>query len=145
MRLWTLHPKYLDARGLVALWREALLAKAVLRGRTRGYRRHPQLQRFRDMSRPVAAINQYLVHIHAEAVSRGYAFDGSKVGASGRRLSISVTCGQIDFEWIHLLKKLKRRSPDIYRLRHKIEAPVCNPLFRRKAGPIATWEKGSDA
>jgi len=25
MRLWTLHPKYLDARGLVALWREGLL------------------------------------------------------------------------------------------------------------------------
>ncbi|HEU5178767.1 MAG TPA: pyrimidine dimer DNA glycosylase/endonuclease V, partial [Burkholderiales bacterium] len=32
MRLWSLHPKYLDARGLVALWREALLAQAVLRG-----------------------------------------------------------------------------------------------------------------
>ena len=27
MRLWTLHPKYLDAAGLVALWREALLAQ----------------------------------------------------------------------------------------------------------------------
>jgi hypothetical protein len=36
MRLWTLHPKYLDARGLVALWREALLAQKVLRGATRG-------------------------------------------------------------------------------------------------------------
>ncbi len=34
MRLWTLHPKYLDPRGLVALWREALFAQAVLRGWT---------------------------------------------------------------------------------------------------------------
>jgi hypothetical protein len=29
-RIWSLHPKYLDARGLVALWREGLLAQAVL-------------------------------------------------------------------------------------------------------------------
>jgi hypothetical protein len=38
MRLWTLHPKCLDARGLVVPWREALLAQKVLRGETRGYK-----------------------------------------------------------------------------------------------------------
>ena len=38
MRLWSLRPKYLDSQGLVALWREGLLAQAVLRGKTRGYR-----------------------------------------------------------------------------------------------------------
>jgi hypothetical protein len=43
MRLWSLHPQYLDPQGLVALWREALLAQAVLRGKTRGYKHHPQL------------------------------------------------------------------------------------------------------
>jgi hypothetical protein len=32
MRLWTLHPQYLDPRGLVALWRVALLAQQVLLG-----------------------------------------------------------------------------------------------------------------
>jgi len=31
MRLWTIHPKYLDRQGLLALWREALLAQKVLR------------------------------------------------------------------------------------------------------------------
>ncbi|MDI6747818.1 MAG: pyrimidine dimer DNA glycosylase/endonuclease V [Rhodocyclaceae bacterium] len=41
MRLWTLHPRYLDARGLVALWREARLAQAVLGGKTRGYTHTP--------------------------------------------------------------------------------------------------------
>ena len=60
MRLWTLHPKYLDAQGLVALWREGLLARAVLRGMTKGYRHHPQLQRFRAHASPRAAINLYL-------------------------------------------------------------------------------------
>ena len=48
MRLWTLHPKYLDARDLVALLREALLAQAVLGRQTGGYTRHPQLIRFRN-------------------------------------------------------------------------------------------------
>jgi hypothetical protein len=33
MRLWSLHPEYLDANGLVALWREALLAQAFLQGK----------------------------------------------------------------------------------------------------------------
>ena len=32
MRLWSLHPCYLDPAGLVAVWREGLLARAVLRG-----------------------------------------------------------------------------------------------------------------
>ncbi|MEN6399799.1 MAG: pyrimidine dimer DNA glycosylase/endonuclease V, partial [Rectinema sp.] len=29
MRLWTLHPQYLDQKGLTAAWREGLLAKKV--------------------------------------------------------------------------------------------------------------------
>jgi hypothetical protein len=80
MRLWTLHPRYLDTQGLVALWREALLAKAVLDGRTRGYRHHPQLTRFRAHPASRAAINAYLAAIHAESEARGYAFDRGKVG-----------------------------------------------------------------
>ena len=59
---------YLDARGLVALWREALLAQAVLRGRTRGYRHHPQLARFRDVASPCGGIAQYLRVVHAESL-----------------------------------------------------------------------------
>ena len=38
MRLWSLHPRYFDSKGLTAAWREALLARAVLTGQTRGYR-----------------------------------------------------------------------------------------------------------
>ncbi|MGP1680491.1 MAG: pyrimidine dimer DNA glycosylase/endonuclease V [Giesbergeria sp.] len=36
MRLWSLHPQYLDSKALVALRREGLLAQAVLAGLTRG-------------------------------------------------------------------------------------------------------------
>ena len=95
MRLWSLHPRYLDPQGLVALWREALLARAVLGGRTRGYRSHPQLERFHAHSAPRSAISFYLQGIHAEAVARGYSFDRSKVGRARIQATIFVTEGQI--------------------------------------------------
>jgi hypothetical protein len=37
MRLWSLHPQFLEPQGLVARWPEELLASGVLRGSTRGY------------------------------------------------------------------------------------------------------------
>ncbi len=79
MRLWTIHPKYLDARGLVALWRETLLAQKVLQGETKGYRNHLQLIRFKEQTDPVAYVATYLRFIHQEAVSRGYNFDWTKL------------------------------------------------------------------
>ena len=82
MRLWTLHPRYLDAKGLVALWREALLAQKVLQGKTKGYRYHPQLIRFQRHSRPVAVLAMYLTAILKEAKVRGYHFDGRKISRS---------------------------------------------------------------
>src|ERR1700683_1071701 len=99
MRLWTIHPKYLDPQGLVALWREALLARAVLRGQTRGYRHHPQLERFRAHASRRVEINAYLAAIHSEAIARGYAFDNRKIGPLRSVNSISATTGQISYEW----------------------------------------------
>ena len=142
MRLWSLHPKYLDAKGLVALWREALLARAVLRGKTRGYRHHPQLTRFRSHPSPRLAIAAYLAAVHDEAASRGYAFDRRKLGPRRRVRAIAVTGGQLAYEWSHLRRKLARRSPVILaKLRH-LEQPDCHPLFRLRPGPVADWEKG---
>jgi hypothetical protein len=110
MRLWTLHPKYLDARGLVALWREALLAQPILRGATRGYKHHPQLQHFSESAHPPAALAAYLAAVHEEAVRRGYRFDASKIGARRIRGKMTETRGQLLFEWRHLKRKLKRRD-----------------------------------
>jgi Pyrimidine dimer DNA glycosylase len=141
MRLWSIHPQYLDAQGLVALWREALLARAVLRGKTRGYRHHPQLERFRSHPLPLSAMNSYLSRIHAEATARGYSFDSRKVGPRRRVTSLPVTKGQIKYEWMHLLRKLKKRSPDAYRQWRATKSPRSHPLFRSVEGPIAEWEK----
>ncbi len=142
MRLWTLHPRYLDAKGLVAAWRESLLAQKVLRGETRGYRHHPQLARFRAQDDPVALIATYLRALAAEAESRGYRFDASKIGAARSRARVEETDGQLLFEWRHLLDKLKVRAPERYRVLRVLEKPEPHPLFRIVAGPKRGWEKG---
>jgi hypothetical protein len=140
MRLWTLHPKYLDARGLVALWREALLAQAVVRGRTRGYISHPQLIRFREAASPLASVARYLQVIQAEAMARGYHFDAAKIGAVAHAEPIVVTRGQLDYEWSHLKEKLKTRAPLSVARLERISYPEPHPLFRIVPGPVAEWE-----
>ena len=140
MRLWSLHPALLDARGLVALWREGLLARKVLLGKTTGYRRHPQLDRFRACARPLQAIDAYLWAVLAEAASRGYAFDATKLGPRRRHVRIAVTAGQIAHERLHLLRKLRTRfPPGARRLRGAVVLP--HPLFRVVPGTIASWER----
>jgi hypothetical protein len=141
LRLWTLHPRYLDPQGLVALWREALLARAVLRGLTRGYRHHPQLERFRSHPSPRLAISAYLAAIHAEAVARGYSFDKSKIGPVRSVRPIATTNGQVSLEWQHLLAKLSRRNPALHEHWRKLGSPRCHPLFARVPGPVEPWER----
>lgn len=141
MRLWTLHPRYLDAKGLLALWREALLAQKVLRGKTRGYRNHPQLERFRGHPDPPAAIAAYLLAVHAEARARGYRFDGRKIGRRRTSGQLSATSGQLQYEWAHLLAKLRARAPEHYRRLKDTTRPEPHPLFRLVAGKIAKWER----
>ena len=141
MRLWSLHPKYLDPQGLVALWREALLAKAVLRGQTRGYTRHPQLERFKAHPQPRSAMNAYLAAVHAEASRRGYAFDQSKIGPVRAVEAIPVSAGQLAHEWQHLQAKLSARNPALLAQWSGVATPTCHPLFRRQPGPVASWER----
>jgi hypothetical protein len=141
MRIWSLHPGHLDRAGLVAAWREALLAQAVLAGRTRGYRHHPQLVRFRRTPHPIEAIGAYLRGLHEEAARRGYRFDGSRIlesAASPARLP--VTRGQLDYEWAHLGEKLARRSPDDAE-RWRDSSPTPHPLFEPIAGDVESWER----
>ena len=141
MRLWTIHPRYLDPQGLVALWREALLAKAVLRGETRGYKHHPQLARFRAHASPRSAINAYLAAVHAEATARGYVFDRRKLGPQRRVAPIAATSGQLAYEWRHLMKILAARNRPLHARWRPTRRADCHPLFRRVRGPVADWER----
>ena len=141
MRLWSLHPKYLDPKGLVALWREALLAQAVLRGATRGYQKHPQLARFRQQPEPLFSIAAYLEAVCAEAKVRGYAFDARKIGGIKTVLPIPVTQGQVAFETQHLLRKLEARQPLFYAQFCAVSAPESHPRFCIVPGGLEAWER----
>jgi hypothetical protein len=137
MRLWTLHPKYLDSRGLVALWREALLAQAVIKGLTAGYTHHPQLIRFKNTSSPAESIASYLRSVFTESCRRGYCFDAIKIASRGNAEPIIATCGQLDYEWEHLKKKLFDRAPSWLAGLQSISHPVPHPIFRIVSGPVA--------
>jgi hypothetical protein len=141
MRIWTLHPKYLDARGLVALWREGLLAQAVLQGRTKGYINHPQLVRFRGQPSAVGAIAEYLHAVCEEALLRGYCFAAEKIGGARDVGPIRVTQGQLDYEWQHLLAKLTIRDPPWRARLERIGCPDPHPLFVIVPGEVEHWER----
>jgi hypothetical protein len=141
MRLWSIHPKHLDARGLVALWREALLAQKVLLGATRGYRNHPQLDRFKAASDPAGAIGAYLRVVFAESRRRGYAFSEGKIAREKRSGKIPVTRGQVEYEWAHFRRKLKERAPEVLARLRKTPFPEIHPSFRLREGEVEDWER----
>lgn len=140
MRLWSLHPRYLDRQGLVACWREGLLAQRVLVRPGRGYTNHPQLHRFRAQPEPVAAIGRYLAGLADEADQRGYRFDRGRIEQRpGTVARIPVTRGQLDHERRHLAAKLADRNPDRAVLLPAVPSP--HPSFVVVAGPVEDWER----
>src|SRR5579872_1302048 len=141
MRLWSLHPSLLDRVGLVALWREALLAQKVLAGITKGYRHHPQLDRFRQSRNPKRAIAIYLWSVADEAKERGHHFDVSKIKMPRGIVTIPVTKGQLAYEFTHLKQKLRQRDPKRLEWISKSEPVKVNSTFKAVEGPIAPWER----
>lgn len=142
MRLWTLHPKYLDRQGLLAVWREGLLAQAVLQGKTKGYTRHPQLLRFQNQTDPLLAIGCYLEAIYQEATQRGYHFKAEKIEKTGKHDQILTTEGQLAFEEQHLKRKLSTRSPAQLEALTGLSEFEPHPLFRPIPGETEAWERG---
>ncbi|MFW6226216.1 MAG: pyrimidine dimer DNA glycosylase/endonuclease V [bacterium] len=139
MRIWSLHPSTLDVRGLVACWRETLLAKNVLSGQTKGYKNHPQLDRFKSTSDPIFYINLYLYTLYQEACNRGYNFDFNKIGRINIEFEMPISCytGQIDFEVYLLKEKVKKRQIDWI---DNVQFSV-NPIFNLVSGGVESWEK----
>lgn len=140
MRLWTVHPRYLDTKGLLAVWREGLLAQKVLQDRTEGYRNHPQLKRFKSSSDALGAIASYLRSIYEEAVRREYRFNADKINPAEFSGQIACTRGQLHYEWEHLREKLSQRDPSWFREMAGTEEPEAHPLFRIVEGAVEDWE-----
>ncbi|MHA6669630.1 pyrimidine dimer DNA glycosylase/endonuclease V [Homoserinimonas sp. A447] len=141
MRLWSVHPRYLDRQGLTACWREALLAQAVVEHTSGGYSNHPQLERFRATDDPLAAIGAYLRGVAAEADARGYRFTKTKILRGDEVQPIRLANGQLDYEWGYLLAKLAMRSLDRYHAFADLVTPEPHPLFVIVPGGIESWER----
>jgi hypothetical protein len=143
MRLWSIHPKYLDQKGLVACWREALGAKAALDGVVQGYKNHPQLDRFKQMENQSAQINAYLYFLFKDSQDRKYNFDSSKIdfGKTTIAKEMCVTRGQFEFELNHLFSKLEVRDPNKLKRLKSVAKFDPHPLFRITPGDIESWEK----
>jgi len=142
MRLWSLSPAYLDTPGLLAVWREGLLARAVLNGKTQGYLNHPQLTRFKEQADPLAAIDFYLEDIFKEATCRGYHFDSTKIVPGKQPPTIPLSEGQLEYELAHLRAKLEQRNPARGLLLPNFRDVRLHPLFFLVPGPKADWERG---
>ena len=147
MRLWSLNPSYLDSKGLGGVWREGLLAQAVLLGKTKGWKSHSHLLRFKNHEKPVYAIGFYLLKIYEEANSRGHRYSKLKIVKLSENVSpIKVTKGQLLYEF-HILKdRLKNRAPNKYKavlkkIERKEHTPQPHPLFIMVEGEVEPWEK----
>jgi hypothetical protein len=141
MRLWSVHPKYLDKIGLTALWREALLAQKVLKNETKAYKNHPQLKRFRNHPNSQVAIVNYLTEIWKEAKRRDYNFNNSKIGKRCKGKKIPVTCGQLEYEFDLLRSKLRQRDCVRYQKLRSVKNIESHPSFKVITGDIEEWEK----
>lgn len=142
MRLWSIHPRYLDWKGLGALWREALLAQKVLLGETRGWRNHPQLDRFKTHGAPLHAVGHYLAEVYAESQRRGYSYNYSKILHPDDSVDrIGLNKGQLEYEFKLLQERLVERQPDKHRENLNVASVTPHPLFIVRPGPPEPWEK----
>lgn len=137
MRLWSIHPSYLDPVGLIACWREAKLALAVLENRTKGYKNHSQLVRFKSTDDPVLFLKMYLKGLYDESIVRGYKFDKTCIAKSCEQ-KMQVTESQILYEYRHLMNKLTKRNPKYCLLTLNVRP---HPLFEIVDGDIEHWER----
>lgn len=116
------------------------MAKHVLEGKTQGYRNHPQLDRFKKARKPLDAINQYLGIVYTESLKRGYHFDSGKFTLVKKPLKLRVARGQLNYEFGHLLSKLKVRYPKLYKEVKKTKKIESHSLFKVVKGEIEDWE-----
>ena len=142
MRIWSLHPSYLDWMGLGAQWREALLAQKVTDGKTKGWRNHPQLDRFKYHLKPMEAVGFYLKELHVESLKRSYNYNYSKIHYPDAVVDpINLSLGQLQYEFDLLQERLKKRTPKKYEENTRIRKLQAHPLFNIVPGLPEKWEK----
>lgn len=154
MRLWSLHPQYLDRKGLGGVWLEGFVGLKALSKERLGYSNHPQLERFKTHINPVGALAEYLEHIASEAISkRGYNYNLGLLDPYlqhyelGYDKTIPVTQGQVHYEIEWLLDKLQNRGAtleaemllkDYHMIGYQVKL---HPMFHMVSGNVESWER----
>lgn len=149
MRVWSIHPKYCDTPRLNGMWREGLLAKAVIEGTTPkgGYRKHSQAERLKVHPDPVKLINHILYEVWKVAQERGFKYDIKKLNKrivdEPLSTKLEVTRGQIEYEFNFMQHKIGAVDT-----RYKINTEEVrkngievNPCFKIVPGDIMDFEK----
>lgn len=145
MRLWSFHPKYLNRQYLGAVWHEGITkAQTGLQGGR--YKNHSQLQRFRVAKDPLALLALYLSSIWQESVNRGFSYNWHLVKRDIPSIlyftKIPVTTGQLDYEWRHYLKKIRKNDFEwYYNKLNEVWLPDPHPVFYVVKGDIEDWER----
>lgn len=121
----------MDVKGFVALWREGILAQKVLRGKTKGWKNHPQLNRFKKHPNPVLAIGTYLRYIYEESKRRDYEFNENKIYQESNDLEpVKVSRDFVSKEIEQLKEKLKTRDPEKHEELLEAQEIELNPAFQ---------------
>lgn len=118
MRVWSIHPAYLDTKGLVASWKEGIQGLNALRnprkpnGKWAMFAHHPQLIRFKRFENPELCLSEYLHFIADEADRRNYNFNRNLIlpRLDENPYQIWITCGQLIYEWDFLSHKVTCRT-----------------------------------
>lgn len=120
----------MDKHGLIALWREGLLAQKALNGGAKGYQNNPQLVRFKRQDNPLKAIGTYLSFVAAEGARQGYKLNHEKIlYPNFDEAVIEADLGQVAFEKEHLKDKLKRRDVIKFEELSSSKTIDANPIF----------------
>ncbi|MCW4049855.1 MAG: pyrimidine dimer DNA glycosylase/endonuclease V [Candidatus Bathyarchaeota archaeon] len=142
MRIWSIHPRYLDWKGLGAQWRETLLVQKVLQGGTKGWVNHPQLDRFKNHPDPMKAVGYFLMEVHRESLCRGYKYNYEKILYPVKEVEkITLNRGQLDYEFEILMERLAKRTPVKHSENMDVELVEAHPIFDVIDGPPELWEK----
>lgn len=153
MRLWSLHPSYLDKQALQVCWADALQAleyykqeRAYMKGITNDLSPYfyPCLDRFRMTGSPIAHITNYLHGLCDESERRNTPFGRAKLPEFTPGLRLKVTDGQIAREEKLLLLQLNRRKQtQLWMDLFVAEYVQPHPLFEIVSGPVEPWETSS--
>ena len=144
MRIWSLHPQYLDQKGLGGQWEEGIIAQNTLFFQEGKYLNYPVLHRVKAHQEPVAWIGMYLNEILKEAnVNRGYNYNDQLIKQLKPTLPMPVTRGQLYYEWTLLQGRLQKRDPVKMSLNDGVDINniKANPMFYVIDGDIEDWER----